>query len=514
MAPPDDPRDAEITRLAAANVHLRAQVAELLGVVADLRRQIESHQAHIHKLVKMTFGPRGERAIGPTLFDAVPVPDPAAPAPPPPPSDTPSSPPPVRPGHGRRPTPPDLPRERVEVDLADAEKVCPCCTGPRIRVGQDVAERLDYRPASLFVREIVRPTYACRRCERAGHDPGFVTPALPAEVIPRGGIGPGLLAHVVVAKFLDHLPLHRQESILARDGWVIPRSTLCDHLRAAARCLDPLYRLMHARIRQSHAIHADDTPVTLLRPRRAAFAWVYLGDASHPYTLFDLTAGRRREFPEAFLTGYAGYVHADAYAGYHRVHGGTRHLGCWMHARRHFVDAQAGEPARASEALAFIRTLYAVERDIAQAGLTGDAITRVRHARAGPILSQFAAWIEARHRTTRPKSPLGVAVQYARNQWPSLTRYVTDGRFAIDNGPAERAIRPLAVGRRNWLFIGGDGGLTTAAVLLSVCASAKRHAINAWEYLRDLFDRLPAVPAGADLSAFLPDAWAASHRDR
>jgi hypothetical protein len=319
---------------------------------------------------------------------------------------------------------------------------------------------------------------------------------------------------VVVAKFIDHLPLHRQESIRARDGWVIPRSTRCDHLRAAARCLDPVDRRMAARVEDSHALRADDTPVTLLRPRRAAFAWVSLGDASHPYTLFDLTAGRRREFPEAFLTGYAGFVHADAYAGYNRVHGGTRHLGCWMHARRHFVDAQAGDPTTASEALAFIRTLYAVERDIAQADLAADAITRTRHARAGPILSPFAGWIEARHPTTRPKSPLGVAVPYARNQWPSRTRYVTDGRFAIDNGPAERAIRPLAVGRRNWLFIGGDGGLSTAAVLLSVCASAKRHGLNAWSYLRDLFERLPAVPAGADLSEFLPDVWAETHLDR
>jgi transposase len=506
MTPPDAPRDAEIA-------HLRATVAELLGVVADLRRQVEAQQAHIHKLVKLTFGPRGERALGPTLFDIVPAPEPVA-APAPAASDAPVSPPPARPGHGRRPKPADLPRERVEVDLSAAEKVCPGCATPRVRVGQDVAERLDYRPASLFVRELVRPTYACRRCESAGHDPRFATPALPAEVTPRGGVGPGLLAHIVVAKFVDHLPLHRQESILDREGWAIPRSTLCDHLRACGRVLDPLYRRMAGRVRQSHAIHADDTPVTLLRPRRSAYAWAYLGDAGNPYTVFDLTAGRRKEYPEAFLAGYAGFVQADAYAGYAGVHGGTRHVGCRMHARRKFVEARDANPGMAAEALAFVRTLYAVERDITAAGWTGEAVAECRRARAGPVLDRFAEWIERGHRTARPKSPLGAAVAYARNGWASLTRYVTDGRLAIDNGPAERAVRPLAVGRRNWLFVGGDGGLPTAAVLLSVCASAKRHGLNAWAYLRDLFDRLPGVPAGADLSEFLPDIWAASHLGR
>jgi transposase len=500
-----DPRDAEVAVL-------RATVAELLGVVADLRRTVEAQQAHIHKLVKLTFGARGERVVGPTLFDAVPPADPGTI--PPPPGDAPASPPASpRTGHGRRRPPADLPRERIVLDLTDAEKVCPCCSTPRVRVGQDVSERLDYRPASLFVRELVRPTYVCRSCERAALAPQFRQAPLPAEVVPRGGVGPGLLAHAVVAKFCDHLPLNRQTAILAREGWAVPRSTLCDHLRACGRLLEPLYQLMIGRVKTSHAIHADETPVTVLRPRRAAYAWVYLGDAANPYTVFDLTPGRRQEYPEAFLAGYGGFVHADAYAGYNRVHAGARHVGCWMHARRKFVEARDSDPVKAAEALAFVRTLYAVERDVETAGLTGDAVADSRRTRASPILDRFADWLEAEARTARPKSPLGQAVLYARNGWASLTRYVTDGRLAIDNGPAERAVRPLAVGRRNWLFVGGDGGLRTAAVLLSVCASAKRHGVNAWSYLRDLFERLPAAPAGADLSAFLPDAWAKTRLD-
>jgi hypothetical protein len=184
-----------------------------------------------------------------------------------------------------------------------------------------------------------------------------------------------------------------------------------------------------------------------------------------------------------------------------------------MHARRTFVDARDADPVKAAEALAFVRTLSAVEREVGAAGLTGPAVGDDRRARASPVLDRFADRLDVEHRTARPKSPLGQAVLYARNGWASPTRYVTDGRLAIDNGPAERAVRPLAVGRRNWLFVGGDGGLPTAAVLLSVCASAKRHGVNAWSYLRDLFDRLPAVPAGSDLSALLPDAWAKTHLD-
>ena len=161
----------------------------------------------------------------------------------------------------------------------------------KVRIGQTTSERLDYQPLAIFVRELVRPVYACRSCEAAARDPQIVKAALPPEPLPKSSIGAGLLAHVIVAKFCDHLPLHRQESILARHGWDVRRSTLCDHLQKCGRLLKPLYDLMHRRLLQSFAIHADDTPLLLLRPRRTAYAWVYLGDAQNPYTLFDLTAG-------------------------------------------------------------------------------------------------------------------------------------------------------------------------------------------------------------------------------
>jgi transposase len=510
MLPTDD-----IDVLRQKLTHAEAVIAELRGVVAELRKQVDAQQAHIHRLVKMTFGRGGERVEGPTLFDGIDLPDDEAPTPVEPP--TPETPTPTRrKGHGRRCKPTDLPRRPEVIDLSDAEKVCPCCHATKIRIGQIVSERLDYQPMALFVRELIRPTYACRTCESQGHDPRITRAVLPPEPMPKSGIGSGLLAHVIVSKFIDHLPLHRQESILARHGWDVRRSTLCDHVKKCGELLTPLYDLMRRRLLQSFAIHADDTPLVLLRPRRTAYAWVYLGDESNPFTLFDLTAGRRQEFPQSFLDGYTGFVHADAYDGYNAVHNNVRHLGCWMHARRYFVEAEPTDP-RAVEALAFIRTLYAVERDIKVERekfgetFTGTDVVRLRRTRAGPILAAFADWLDAQHRSATPKSLFGQAVGYSRNLWASLVRYLDDVRFAIDNGAAERAIRPLAIGRGNWLHVGGDGGLKTASVLLSVCASATRHRLNPWSYLRDVLDHLAVRSAGADLADLLPDAQAETH---
>jgi transposase len=400
-----------------------------------------------------------------------------------------------------------LPVERVVLDLPDAEKPCPCCGTVRVRVGlSEPSRRHDYRPASVFVRETVRVSYACRTCEQAGLDPQFTRPALPPEPIDRSTAAAGLLAHVIVSKFTDHLPLHRQESILARQGWLVSRSTLSDHLRQCAVVLDPIYRAMVARVKQSFALHVDDSPVTLLRPRRTAYAWVYVGDPANPFTVFDLTAGRSQEFPMRFLDGYRGFVHADAYAGYNPVHGGVRHIGCWMHARRGFHDARNQDP-HACEALAFIRTLYEVERQAKDQSLSDTAMSLYRQEHAKPVLDRFATWLVEHQRTALPASAFGQAVSYTINQWSTLIRYQDDGRLSIDNGPAEQAIRPLAVGRNNWLFIGGDTGLSSAAVLMSLLASAKRHALNPWLYLRDVLTQLPARPPTADVGDLLPGRW-------
>ncbi len=510
MSPTDDSND-----LRQKLAHAEAVISELRGVAAELRKQLDAQQAHIHRLVKMTFGRGGERVLGPTLFDGMALPEAEVP--------TIVEAPTVkaivvtkRKGHGRRCKPKDLPRRREEIDLSEAEKICACCGKLKVCIGQSTTERLDYQPMAIFVRELVRPTYACRSCEQQGHDPQIAKAALPPEPIPKSGIGAGLFAHVIVSKCVDHLPLNRQVSILARHGWEVCRSTLCDQLQKCGQLLTPLYDLMHRRLLQSFAIHADDTPLVLLRPRRTAYAWVYLGDAQNPYTLFDFTAGRSQTFPQAFLAGYHGFIHADAYDGYKAVHNNIRHLGCWMHARRYFVEAEPSDP-RAVEALDFIRTLYAIEREIKdERDRVGEKfadadVVGTRRTRAGPIFARFSDWFEEQHRQATPKSLFGQAVEYSRNQWPSLVRYIDDARFAIDNGEAERAIRPLAVGRANWLHIGGDAGLKTASVLLSVCASATRHGLNPWSYLRDVLDQLASRSSNADVSDLLPVAWAIRH---
>ncbi|HEY2910308.1 MAG TPA: IS66 family transposase [Gemmataceae bacterium] len=497
-----------VARLLADNTRLHAQLQEVLALVGQLRGTIDRQENHIAKLVKMTFGRTSERIEGPTLFDN--PPDQAATPPIPAAMVEAEASRPQRKGHGRKHNPADLPRRREEIDLCEAQKVCPCCAGIRIRIGQTIRERLDYTPSSIFVREIVQPTYACRVCEQAARDPQFAAPASPPEPVPKSGVGAGLLAQVIVSKYVDHLPLYRQESIFARQGWPVSRTRLCDLVLQCATRLEPIYHAMIARLKESFAIHADESPVTLLQPRRTAYAWLYLGDARNPYTLFDVTAGRGEEYPAAFLSGYAGFVHADGYTGYNPIHGsGARHLGCWAHVRRKFVEARANDPVKASEALAYIRTLYAVETEIVAEKLTNDTAVSRRQTRAGPILKQFGQWLEVEERNALPKSPFGLAVSYARNQWPTLGRYLDDARFTIDNNVAERAVRPLAIGRKNWLFIGGDGGLRSAAVLMSLCASAKRHGLNPWAYLSDTLTQLAARPA--DASHLLPDAWATHH---
>jgi transposase len=503
---------AELDHLRAEAAHLRRVNQELLATVAELRSTVEKQQAHIDRLVRMAFGRRSERVTGPTLFDDLPDPEPPpADHTPPVPDSPPDSATPKRRGHGRRPIPVDLPRERVEIDLTDAEKTCPCCNTTRVRIGVAVSERLDYRPASLFVRQIVRPSYVCRVCERAGDDPQVVQPALPTEPIPRGAAAAGLLAHVIVSKYVDHLPLYRQESILGRLEWEVTRSTLCDQIIACAGVLEPLYRLMCDRVRRSAALHTDDTSVVLLAPRRTAHAWVYIGDAANPYTVFDLSVGRSGDAPAAFLRGYKGFVHADGYTGYNPVYeGGATHVGCMMHVRRYFFDARLNDPERAHEALARIRALYAVEQAAKEEGLTGSVLAAYRQQHAGPVLTAFAGWLADERPRVLPKSSIGEAFTYATNQWPTLGVYLTDGRLTIDNAAAEQAIRPLAVGRRNWLHLGGDGGMKPTAVLLSISASVKRQGLNPWVYLKHVLTELPTRPPSADLTDLLPDVWTRS----
>ena len=490
--PADDPLSDDPAALRALVRELRAELAAERAVRLALQDRLD-------QLLRRLYGPTSEKLAPAGSGDtAVSLDAPAEPASEPTTTRT------TR-GHGRKRLPRELPRRRVIHDLTDAEKACPCCHTVRTRIGEEVAERLDYTPASLFVVEHVRPKYACPACR--AHV--VVAPPHP-EPLPKAVAAPGLLAHVATAKFADHLPLYRLERILARHGVELSRATMCDWLAGCAAALKPIYDEMCARVRSSKVVHTDDTPVRVRagasdRPRTGRI-WVYVGDAANPYVVYDATASRSRDGPHAFLKGFKGFVQADAFGGYDGLYAtGATEVACWAHARRKFVDARDSDATLSREALALIGRLYGVERRAKD--LTRDDRRAVRQHESAPVLRALDAWVRATRARVLPKSPLGQALTYATNQWAALNVYATDGDLAIDNNAAERALRGIAVGRKNWLFWGSMAGGQTAAVLTSMVATCARHGIDPWSYLADVLARIPSHPADR-IAELLPDAWA------
>jgi transposase len=466
------------------------------------------HLSGVDDLTRRLYGKKSERVTGDTPEPAGAQSPPLAPS-----ADQPAR----RRGHGQRPLPDHLPRERVEYDLAEAEKVCPCCGKARARIGGETSEQLDYRPASLFVVERVRHTYACAVCSRAADPaddsvPTITTAPLPPRPIDKGLPGPGLLAHVVVSKFADHLPLHRQHGMLARRGVDVPRSTLGGWVAAAAEVLKPLVGRMAELVRESRVIQTDDTTVPVLEPgsrrTRTGHLWVYLGDAAHPYAVFDFTPTYSGDGPRTWLGGYAEYLQADALRQYDplfdRPPPRPTEVGCWAHARRKFYDARETELARAHEALARIRRLYELEVDLKP--LADYRRLDARWAKSRPALDAFFEWLEGQRPLVLPKSPMGVAVGYALGNRAALTRYTEEGFLAIDNNASERAFRAVEVGRKNYLFAGSDGGARSAAVLYSVVGSCRRLGADPFAYLHDMLARLPPRPT-SPTDDLLPDRW-------
>jgi transposase len=489
---PDDP------------VVLQGMIRELLALLSKSDRENEQLRHRLDQLLRRLYGPRSEAIVGPTLFDGVATPPATVPPvtePPAPPASAPA----VQRGHGRRRLPEHLPRRRVEHDLNELDKLCPCCTMPRVKIGEEISERLDYVPASLFVVEHVRAKYVCRQCQGQ-----LAVAPSPPEPIAKGMPGAGLVASVIVDKFVDHLPLHRQQQAFAREGLELSRSTLCDWLAQSAKLLTPLYELMVAAVLKSKVIHTDDTPVRLLGEAGAQTGrlWVYLGDHEHAYTVYDATASRKRDGPMTFLREFTGYLQADAFAGYDGVYArGVTEVACWAHARRKFVEAQKTEPALCAEAIARIRVLYEIERRAKE--LSAAERLALRQAETAPLVQSLGEWLEQLRAKVLPKSPLGQAAGYALNQWQALNVYLTDGDLRIDNNAAENALRGTAIGRKNWLFWGSETGGRTAAVLTSFTATCKRHGINPWLYLKEVLTRLPACPP-EQLATLMPDAWAAT----
>ena len=549
---------------------LKHMILELLATLREERRDKEALRQRLDQLLRRLYGPRTER-----LDPNQPVASgdaegtEAAPAPA---ADATAAEAAVRRRrrsrpHGRRPLPEGLPRRVFQHELTEAERLCPCGQ-LRVPIGVETSEQLDWQPAALFVWQHRLHKYACPACAArsaasapsasaaalesgatdsmtqadaqarpvpaptgesetgAGNSllgPVVVAATKPASPIARGLPGPGLLANLIVSKYVDHLPLYRLERIYQRQGVLLPRSTTCDWLAACADLLRPLYDRMVSGVLQSRWLHTDDTTVKNQQPAEGATAtarlWVYLGDTAHPYNVFDFTATRKRDGPQRFLADFRGYLHADAFTGYDALYlpapsGGEAaivEVACNAHARRKFYEARSSDTVRAHQALAYYAQLYEIERQARDWEEPQRLL--MRQDLAVPILEKFKAWLLAQRAEVLPKSPVAEAIGYALNNWTALIRYTEAGFLSIDNNVAEREMKRIAIGRKNWLFVGSERGGATAAVLFSFTSTCQRLGVEPWSYLQDVLTRLPGLPAD-QLAALLPDRWEAARRAR
>lgn len=510
-------REAE---LAAREVQLAAALAESSQTITQQQQLLDKLTHELALMKRWVFGSRRERfgADDPrqqTLFEVSDAPEAQTPNNTPEADDNATEEPARRKkrrGHGRKPLPQFLPRKTIEYTLPGVELGCPCCGSEREKISQVTSEQLEHTPASLFVIEHVQVTYACTKCEGE-----VVTAPKPPQPIEKGVAGPGLLAHVITAKYVQHLPLYRQEESFARQGVLVRRSTLAGWMGQSAVCLLPLYELMKRRVLSGNVIGTDDTPVKVLDPEldhtRTGRFWTYVGDDRHRYTVYDYTPNHKRDGPQAFLKGYRGVLQADAFGGYDGIflssQGKIVEAACCAHARRKFFEVRETAPQIAHEALAFFNRLYAIEHDAA--AFTPEARRALRQTQSAPIMNDMHAWFNEQLCALRPKSPVAGAIKYSLKNWDALCRFTTDGNIPIDNNRSERALRDQAVGRKNWLFLGSDNGGQTAAVLYSLVASAKRHHLDPQAYLTDVLRRLPAMTNPLALRALLPDRWAQAH---
>jgi transposase len=481
------------------------QIRELAETLRQQNHLIAKLQHQLEQLLRQRYGKKGEK-VDPdqlTLFahDILTQTEPMAPAPQAPePAAKPKS-----NGHGRKPLPASLPRKRVVHDVSMDERSCPDCGDTRGPIGEEVREQLEYVPASLVVLQHVRPKYACRRC--AAH---VVIAARLPEPIEKGLPGTGLLAHVITSKFADHLPLYRQQGIFKRHGVELNRSTLCDWMAASAGLLEPIVKAMIRRVLSSKVIGTDDTSVTVQdhagKGSKTGRFWVYLGDRDNPFIVYDYTPDRSADGPERFLKDYhAGYLQSDAYSAYDGLHArGLVEVGCWAHARRKFHEARTSDPERSHAAIAWIGRLYGVEREAREEGWDDLKLLKARDEQSRPLLKSFDAWLDGESKKVLPKSPIGMAIAYTRSNWIALGRYLESASLSIDNNAVENAMRPITLGRKNWLHLGSDRGGQTAATLMSLVQSCKRLGNEPFAYLRDILDRVSTHPASR-IDDLLPD---------
>jgi transposase len=401
---------------------------------------------------------------------------------------------------GRRKKYPDhLPVIRTTYELPKDERTCPCGSALH-EIGEETSKELE-RLELTIVHEIARKKYACRSCEE-----GVKTAAGPDRVIEKGQLGVGFLAHTLVERFGNHMPYHRLEKKYASEGLDLSRTVLWRSAHRCAELLEPIYEQMKREVLASPAIHTDDTPVTLQDSkdggRRQARVWIYRN--LEGLQVFDFTESRSRDGPVAFFGDYQGYIIADAYPGYDAFFGPEKatEVACWAHARRKYVDAEATDPELAKGAVQRIGELYGIERRAKP--LEPGAVAELRQREAIPLLEALLDWLTVSRTKVLDKSPMGRAIDYTLSNWRALTRYPEDGRLPIDNNAAERSLRQVAVGRKNWMFIGNANGGRTAAVVYSLIASAKAIGVDPRMYVRDVLLR---IAHENDVTTLTPTGW-------
>jgi transposase len=419
--------------------------------------------------------------------------------------------------HGRRELPAHLPRVEVPHDLSDEQKKCPCCGEARKCIGTETSEQLEFVSASFKVLKHVRHKYACttcgKDCLRCDCSPHIEIATKGPQPIEKGLPGPGLLAHVIVSKLGDHLPLYRLEKIFDRVGVDIARSTMCAWMLSCSELVKPLVELMVKRVKQSKVVHTDDTRVAVQDGAvkgkcKSGRIWCFLGDESNPYDVYHYTPDRTRAGPQNFLADYKGHLQADAYGGYDGIYhkGEVTEVACWAHARRKFFDAKDTDGRRAAEMLEFVRQLYAVEDEAKP--MDHDARCAMRQEKSLPILARIKAWLDLEQQLVLPRSPMAGAIGYVLNQWTALCAYTTAGFLNIDNNAAERALKRVAIGRKNWLFAGNDEAGASHARLWTLIASAERHGLNPQKYLMSVLAKIGQTNL-SELKQFLPEVWKA-----
>ena len=480
---------------------LKGIVVEQRDQLSAMRRAMEKMAYQLARLERQTFGTKAEW-IDPNQLPLI---DGLAPPPPPatPEADKPAGDTRRRSRHGRSRLPKHLPVVQVETKVEN--RTCGHCGGELARIGQLESERLEFIPGRFERLVVVREKCACPNCPSEG----VVIAESPRFAIDRALCGDGLLAHVLTQKFADHNPLNRQAKQFARVGVTIPVSTMCGWVKAGADLLRRVVLAMKTELLASDFVQSDATGLPILEgdqnQARKACLWAY-GNEDH--VIYEVTDTHEGRHPREFLVGFEGTLLCDGASNFNEIAAtpGIRRAGCWAHCRRYFFEALTSDRDRATTAMAYIRRLFEIEREIKDKDAAERARLRIAHTK--PILDQFAAWLSEQRATAPPSSPFGRAVTYTTNQWSTLQTFLENGSVPADNNRSERNLRGPVVGRKNWLFAGSEGGAKAAATMFSIVGSCQLHGIDPWAYLRDVLPVIADVKI-TELHKLTPAAYAA-----